>query len=146
MPRIPVRIQTSSPVGSSNPNVVTGRSLAPTQTRVLGPTQPNLHFPTYAQNRQQTAVNQALGQAKARYDADQLVIPGVTFQPEVVTLVYHGLGRAYVGANVINVRGVTSAAVPYGMFFIVPNGDARLNAYQVQIQAITLCVGDVQVF
>ena len=138
--RIPVTIQTSQPVGSSNPAAVTSRSVAPPNIRTLGPAQPRLQAKDFPTNRAQSAANQAYRRAVARYDADQLVAPGVPFLPEVVTVVKHGLGRAFVGCNLVNQRGA------FVGFWIVPNADARLNASQVQIWCLTACTSDVVVW
>jgi hypothetical protein len=138
--RIPVTIQTSQPVGSSNPAVVTARSIAPPNIRTLGPAQPRMQFKDFASNRVQSAQNQTFRRAVARYDADQLVAPGVPFLPEVVTIVRHGLGRAFVGVSLINWRGASVG------WWVVPNTDSRLDASQVQIYSLTNGSADVVVF
>jgi len=147
MPRIPVRVLSSLPQGTTNPAVVTGRSVAPPTSLQRGPAQPRQHFTDRQQNRAQTAVAQAIAQAKARPDADQLVIPGVPFLPEVPTVIRHGLGRAFVGYYVTNVRPTTVGSVPYSLgFVLIPNLDTRLDAFQLQVQSLTLCTGDVTVY
>jgi hypothetical protein len=145
--RIPVRILTSAPQGTANPAIPTARVNAPMSARQLGPTLPRLQYQSFAQNRQQRAVLEATQQVKARFDADQVVVPGVPFLPEVITIVMHRLGRAYVGAYVINVVPTTAGSIPYGLgFLIIPNADPRTNIAQVQIQSLTLCTGDVVVY
>src|ERR1700690_869765 len=94
MPRIPTRILTSTPQGTSNPTVVTGRSLAPASSGLSGPAQPREQFRDRQQNRIQTAARQALSVVKARADADQQGIPGGAFTATVQHAVGHGLGRA----------------------------------------------------
>jgi hypothetical protein len=147
MPRIPVRILTSQPQGSTNPSVVTGRANAPMSARQLGPAQPRLQMQDFAGNRAQSAARQATQQSTARFDADQIVIPGVAFLPEVPTIIVHRLGRAFVGAYVVNVAPTIAGSLPYSLgFVVIPNLDARLNASRVQIQSLTLCTGDVVVY
>jgi hypothetical protein len=140
MARIPVTIQTSQPLGSTNPATTTSRSIAPPTVRTLGPTQPRMQGKTFAENRAQSAANQAYRRSAARYDGDQLVIPQVSFSPEVNTTVRHGLGRAFVGANLINIRGAFVGA------WVVPNTNAALNAFQVLIYCLTTCTADVVVW
>ena len=140
MPRIPVRIQTAQPVGTSNPAVVSARSTAPPNIRALGPFQPRLQFQDFAQNRAQRAVVQALAKVAARYDADQQVIPAQVFAPEVNTIVPHGLGRAYVGASLINPSG---AFVGY---WVIPPTDSRLAAFQIVIWCLTGCTADLVIW
>src|SRR5450631_3746001 len=105
MARIPVLINTSAPVGSTNPAPVGSRSLAPAQTRTSGPAQPRVQFRDFAQNRTQSAVVQSSARARGQYDSDQLVIPQVAFLPEVITTVLHRLGRPYIGVNLGNITG-----------------------------------------
>jgi hypothetical protein len=140
MARIPVTVQTSQPVGSSNPAATTSRSVGPPNVRTLGPAQPRLQMRTFAENRAQSAANQAYRRAVARYDADQIVVPGVSFAPEVVTVVKHRLGRAFVGASLTNQRGA------FVGFWIVPNTDSRLDAGQVQLWSLTACTADVVIW
>lgn len=138
--RIPTQVLTSKPQGSANPAVVSNRSVAPPNVRTLGPALPRLQRGTFAENRQQSAVLQALGKVKARYDADQDVIPGVAFVAGQNTVVPHRLGRPFIGVNLVNPRG------GYLAFQIAGNTDVRLDAFQAIVNCQHNVTADVVVW
>ena len=137
--RIPVTTQTAQPVGTVNPAVTTGRSTAPPNIRTLGPFQPRLQSKDFPTNRAQRAVQQALAGVGARYDAKQQVVPGVAFTAMTQTVVPHGLGRAFVGASVVNPSS-------YLGYKVERNADPRLDAYQVLVTCVNTMTGDVVIW
>lgn len=140
MARIPVVIA-STPTGTTNPAAPTGgRSLAAQSLQKPGPALSREHFPSRAMNRTQAATRAAIAQGKARFDADHNKIDGVSFWAGGTAVIKHGLGRAFTGFHVVNVRG------GYGAFHLVPNGDSRLDATQIQIASQNNCQGDVVVY
>lgn len=140
MPRIPTRILTSQPQGTSNPAVKSGRSLAPMNSQAIGPAQPRLQFRDFPQNRQQSAVRQSLGRTSARYDADQQVIPGVAFTGGTQAVIPHGLGRAWVGCAIQTPIG------GYLSYQVVHNADVRLDAFQLLVTCANTITADVVVW
>ena len=138
--RIPVTAQTAQPVGTLNPAVPTARSTAPPNIRTLGPYQPTVYGATFAENRRQRAVQQALAGVAARYDSKQQVIPGITFAGTTQLAVPHRLGRAWVGCNLINPSG------GYLSFQVARNADARLDASRVLVTCLNNVTADVVIW
>ena len=137
MARIPVTIQTSQPVGTTNPAVVTSRSTAPPNIRTLGPAQPRMQFKDFASNRVQSAANQAFRRSAARADSDQLTVPGVAFSAGTQLAVRHGLGRAWVGCALVNPQG------GYLSYKVAHNADTRLDASTVLVTCQNNVTADV---
>jgi hypothetical protein len=142
MARIPVTIQTSQPVGSTNPAAVlaNGRSIAAVNLPGIGPAQPQEQTPNRAANRLQSAANQAYRQAAARYDAAQFVIPQVAFVANTQQAVPHRLGRAWVGCVLMTpIGGALSYEVAHA-------ADPRLDAAQILVTTTNNLKADVCVW
>ena len=147
MPRIPVTVQTSQPVGSTNQSVVTGRSLAPTNIRQLGPAQPREQSPSRQFNRAQSAQNQAYRKSVARYDSDQMVIPQVSFPANTQVSVPHRLTdpqtnkpRPWVGCALVTPIG---GGLSYSIAHNVP---ASLDAHTILITNANSITADVVIW
>jgi hypothetical protein len=124
VPRIPTKIQSAARPGPGG---------ALPATRTPGPYQSRERFSVRALNRTQTAAQQATAKAANRFDADNNVIAGVFFGATIITPVQHGLGRAFVGAHLVNPSG------GYLAYQVLRNVDPRLDAYQLRI----ICQHDV---
>ena len=131
MPRIPTKIQ---------PFARPGVGGAQPATRTPGPYQSTERFADRAQNRTQTAVQQASAKAANRFDADNNVLADVQFVATNITPIEHGLGRPYHGAHLVNPRG------GYLAYQVVPNTDPRMDQHQVQIVCQHDVTADVVVY
>jgi hypothetical protein len=140
MPRLPVRILTSAPQGTTNPAAVTGRSVAPANVRTLGPAQPRQQFADFQSNRVQSSTNQALGRTKARYDSDQQVVPAVSFFHGTQQAVRHGLGRAWVGCMLMTPIGAHLS------YQVAHHSDLRMDAFSVLVTCLNSLTADVVIW
>jgi hypothetical protein len=140
MPRIPVRLFPGTQVGATNPASSGGRSVAVTSQLTPGTSQGREHFAARALNALQTKIAQAVQSSKAAAWSQGNMITGVAFTGGSTVAVAHKLGRAYVGAHVMNPSG------GYLSYKIVANSDPRLNAYQISIVCQNTCTADVLVY
>jgi hypothetical protein len=138
--RIPVRILTYTPQGTTNPAAPTSRSIAPPSVRSLAPAQPRMQLPTFAGNRVQSAQRQAFRRAAAQVDSDNAVTPGVVFTGGTQLAVPHSLGRAWVGCRLETPIG------GYLSYQVAHNSDPRADASYILVTVANSCTADVVVW
>jgi hypothetical protein len=108
--------------------------------RTPGPYQSRERFHDRAQNRIQTAAQQAAAKATGRFDADNNVIANVFFGATTITAVTHGLGRTFQGAHLVNPRG------GYLAYQLMANVDPRMDAFQILVICQNNVTADVVVY
>jgi hypothetical protein len=145
---VPTQIQ-SGAIGTTNPAVVTGRSVPLPSLASRGPSQQRERFagldlpPGIARALQsmQDAIARAIAIVRAIPFASGNMIQGVQFSVGTMIALPHGLGRPWRGYMVVNVSGAG-----YGTFRQIPQARADLETNAIGLVSSATCVADVWVW